>query len=38
MENYYAALTYTETLDNDKDHIMSKYNYTAKKSQLLSTP
>jgi len=22
MENYYAALNYTETLDNDKDHIM----------------
>jgi len=24
MENYYAALNYTETLDNDKDHIMGK--------------
>jgi len=24
MENYYAALNYTETLDNDKDHIMVK--------------
>jgi len=24
MENYYAALNYTETLDNDKDHIMIK--------------
>jgi len=22
MENYYAALNYTEILDNDKDHIM----------------
>ena len=22
MGNYYAALNYTETLDNDKDHIM----------------
>jgi len=24
MENYYAALNYTEPLDNDKDHIMVK--------------
>jgi len=24
MENYYAALNYTETLDDDKDHIMVK--------------
>jgi len=24
MKNYYAALKYTETLDNDKDHIMVK--------------
>ena len=24
MENYYAALNYTETLDNNKDHIMVK--------------
>jgi len=24
MENYYAALNYTETLDNDKDNIMVK--------------
>jgi len=24
MENYYAALNYTQTLDNDKDHIMVK--------------
>jgi len=24
MENYYAALNYTETLDNDKDHIIVK--------------
>jgi len=24
MENYYAALNYTEILDNDKDHIMVK--------------
>jgi len=24
MENYYGALNYTETLDNDKDHIMVK--------------
>jgi len=24
MENYYAALNHTETLDNDKDHIMVK--------------
>jgi len=24
METYYAALNYTETLDNDKDHIMVK--------------
>jgi len=24
MENYYAALNYTETLDNDKDYIMVK--------------
>jgi len=23
MENYYAALNYTETLDNDKDHIVT---------------
>jgi len=22
MENYYAPLNYTETLDNDKDYIM----------------
>jgi len=22
MENYYAAVNYTETLDNDKDHII----------------
>jgi len=24
MENYYAALNYTETFDNDMDHIMVK--------------
>jgi len=24
MENYYAALNYTETLDNDKNHIIVK--------------
>jgi len=24
MENHCAALNYTETLDNDKDHIMVK--------------
>jgi len=24
MENYYTALNYTETLDNDKDYIMVK--------------
>ena len=24
MQNYYAALNYTETLDNDRDHIMVK--------------
>ena len=24
MENYYAALNYTETLENDNDHIMIK--------------
>jgi len=24
MENYYAALNYTETLDNDNDYIMVK--------------
>ena len=38
MENDYAALNYTETLDNDEDHIMVNYNYMAKKSQSLSTP
>jgi len=24
MENYYAALNYTDTLENDNDHIMVK--------------
>ena len=24
MENYYAALNYTETLENDNDHVMIK--------------
>ena len=38
MENYYAALNYKETLDNDRTILWSKYNLTAKKSQSLSTP
>jgi len=34
MENYYAALNYTETLDNDKDHIMVKVQLHAEKESV----
>jgi len=34
MENYYAALNYTETLDNDKDHIMVQIQLRGEKKSL----
>jgi len=34
MENYYTALNYTETLDNDKDHIMVKIQLHGKKESV----
>jgi len=33
-ENYYPALNYTETLDNDKDHIMVKVQLHAEKESV----
>jgi len=34
MENYYAALNYKETLDNDKDHIMVKIQLDGEKESV----
>ena len=33
MENYYAVLTYTETLEHDNDHIMVKIQLHGEKHQ-----
>jgi len=38
MENYYAALNYTETLDNDKDHIMVKIQLHGEKESVTINP
>jgi len=34
MENYYAALNYTDTLENDNDHIMVKIQLHGKKESV----
>jgi len=38
MENYYAALNYTDTLETTMTTSWSRYNYTAKRSQSQSMP
>jgi len=34
MENYYAAVNYTETLDNDNDHIMGQIQLQGEKESV----